>query len=52
MEEALSVGGNTIIAVKFQRRDVPKGWQFHVRSPISADRIIEVYRVEILGTGK
>jgi hypothetical protein len=48
MEDAVNFGGNTILTVEFERKLLPKGWQFHVLEAIPPDRIKDARQIDAL----
>lgn len=45
MEDALSFGGNVVLAVEFFVNQIPRGWQFHVRDSIPQNSIVGIYEI-------
>jgi hypothetical protein len=45
LEDALVFGGNIILAIEFERKKLPKGWQFHVLETIPPNRIKGIYQI-------
>jgi hypothetical protein len=46
MEDAVVFGGNVVLVVEFERKLLPKGWQFHALEIIPPTRIKGGYSVE------
>jgi hypothetical protein len=46
IEDALGMGGSTILCVKFENKFIPKGFQFHVLNAIPKESVQKVIAIQ------
>lgn len=46
LEDALGYGGEYILEVAFEKREVGSGWQFTIHESVPPERVVKITRIE------